>query len=321
MTFIASVIAKKGIALIADSLVTTSAQTLEFEDYYKYIQSKSKDEQGGEIKLDPSEIIALFKRRASYTKDFQEKLFEFDKHTSIMTAGAAFLNGKSLEDIIQTSKPNPTEKKKLKTFEDKIIHLENHFKKEAIECLEKENFVRDTVLIISQYDKKTHQSVVHKMMIHRATPDDLKTADFVYVSSHLQSSFSSVICEGQNRLSERILWGDLETTYEIIPKIANKIFSDFKIEAQNIPPDYVSNLTTNKDVLPQSFYDDIKAVKLRELSLQQAIDLACLLMRIERDIQKYTENVPTVGGLVKVAVIDDGGFRFISGNNLTSGSF
>ncbi len=62
-------------------------------------------------------------------------------------------------------------------------------------------------------------------------------------------------------------------------------------------------------------------VKLRELSLQQSVDLACLLMRIERDIQKYTENIPTVGGNVKVAIIDDKGFRFLAGHELKSQTF
>jgi len=41
MTFIATVIAKKGAVLIADSLVTTSRQVLEFEDFYTYLKSKN----------------------------------------------------------------------------------------------------------------------------------------------------------------------------------------------------------------------------------------------------------------------------------------
>jgi len=56
--------------------------------------------------------------------------------------------------------------------------------------------------------------------------------------------------------------------------------------------------------------------KLRDLSLQQAVDLASLLMRIEIDIQKYTENIPSVGGVIKLAVIDADGFRYIAGNEI-----
>jgi hypothetical protein len=72
----------------------------------------------------------------------------------------------------------------------------------------------------------------------------------------------------------------------------------------------------NKDILTRQFVEDIKINKLTELSLQQAVDLSCLLMKIEIDIQKYTENIPTVGGVIKIATIDASGFRFVSGNEI-----
>lgn len=145
--------------------------------------------------------------------------------------------------------------------------------------------------------------------------------DFKLVKTFEQSIHSKVVCEGQNRISERILWGDLDTFYEVIPNVARKIFADFKIDNSNIPPDYLNNLVTDESVLPLSFKDDIKMTKIRELSMQQAVDLACLLMRIEKDIQKYTENIPTVGGNVKIAIIDDDGFKFILGEQIIPGTF
>lgn len=62
--------------------------------------------------------------------------------------------------------------------------------------------------------------------------------------------------------------------------------------------------------------DDMQMFKISSLSLQQAVDLACLLMRLEMDIQQYTKNIPTVGGLIKLATIDKDGIRLITGDNV-----
>ena len=50
--------------------------------------------------------------------------------------------------------------------------------------------------------------------------------------------------------------------------------------------------------------------------MQEAIDLAALLMALVRDFQKYTEDIPSVGGQIKLAIIDSQGFRFIDGDGL-----
>jgi len=320
MTFIATVIAKKGAVLIADSLVTTSRPVLEYDDFIGYMKKQASKDKKGEIKLDTEEVIDLFKSKPSYTKDYQEKLFEYGSHTAITIAGAAKLNGKSLEDIINSAKKTLIKKGDSKKILDRVQELATYINTEAIECLKKGNFVHNTILIITRYSKTTHRTIVYKLNINRASPSDLKE-NFKCISFHEQPEFSKVVCEGQNRISERILWGEIDTVLELIPNVANKILKDFKIKEEDIPPDYIKNLLKDKSVLPRWFYDDIKMGKLRELSLQQAIDLACLLMRIERDIQKYTENIPTVGGNVKVAVIDDKGFRFLSGHDLKSQNF
>ena len=95
--------------------------------------------------------------------------------------------------------------------------------------------------------------------------------------------------------------------------MADRIFKDYGIKKENIPENYVNEMFSDRSIVTSRFYDDIKMPKIIELSLQQAINLACLLMKIERDIQKYTENIPTVGGVVKIGVIDNNGFKLISG--------
>jgi hypothetical protein len=319
MTFIASVVARKGVALIADSLVTTSRPILEFDDFYKYLQALTVDDKG-ELKLDTGAIMKLFKSKPSYTKDYQEKLFEYDRFTAISIAGAANLNNKSIEEIIANAikkfKPNGRTNKK--TIEEKVEELRLHFKEEVVLCVNKGEIVRDTVLIITNYSKTIHKTKIFKLHVTTTKKSDLEKDGYEPVFVNAQHETFKVICEGQNRISERILWGELDFMLEIIPRVANKIFNDFAIKPEDIPNDYVTNMFSDKTILPSEFYDDIKMNKISELSLQQAINLACLLMKIERDIQKYTENIPTVGGVVKIAIIDKDGFKFISGNDIAA---
>jgi len=324
MTFIATVVARKGCALIADSLVTTSRAVLEYDDFLQYMKTKiTKDEAGAvHINLDTAEVIDLFQSKPSYTKDFQEKLFEYGSNTAIATAGVAKLNDKSLESIINAAKKSLIKKGDNKQIKTRVQELANYLNKEANECLKAGNPVYHTIFIITRYSKGTQKTTIYKLSVNRKNPSDLKEGEELQcVTFSEQPEYSTVVCEGQNRITEKILWGDIETVYDLIPKVARHVIKDFKIKDEDIPPDYFSTLMKDKSLFPQEFYDDIKMVKLRELSLQQAVDLAGLLMRIERDIQTYTENIPTVGGNVKVAIIDDKGFKFLSGHDLKSQTF
>jgi hypothetical protein len=76
MTFIASVIAKKGVAIIADSLVTSMERVIDYDTFLKFFRDKAKSTPVDEIKIEPSEVISLFERKPSHTKDYEEKLFE-----------------------------------------------------------------------------------------------------------------------------------------------------------------------------------------------------------------------------------------------------
>ena len=99
-------------------------------------------------------------------------------------------------------------------------------------------------------------------------------------------------------------------------KITNKVLSDFKIKNNKTKiKQYIEKLRKDKDLLFSEF-SEMKIFKLSELSLQQAVDLAYLLMKIEIDFQTYTENIPTVGGVIKIATIDKMGFNFISGHDI-----
>jgi hypothetical protein len=44
--------------------------------------------------------------------------------------------------------------------------------------------------------------------------------------------------------------------------------------------------------------------------------MAYLLLKMEITFQASTETIPTVGGRIKIAVIDKHGFRYITGHNI-----
>jgi hypothetical protein len=87
MTFIASVVARDGVAIIADSLVTTVRPVLDLGDFLAFVERKASNRDDAQI--DVAELYDLFENRASHTRDFEDKIFQYDSHTAITTAGNA----------------------------------------------------------------------------------------------------------------------------------------------------------------------------------------------------------------------------------------
>src|ERR1700751_4409418 len=120
MTFIASVIAKEGVAVIADSLVTSLRPVLEFDDFLEYIDKNIKPNES--IKIDPSDIFDLFDVKPSHTKDYEDKLYKYGKYGAITTAGNASINGERIKKLIERAirilKPN--DKSDQKSIDEKV---------------------------------------------------------------------------------------------------------------------------------------------------------------------------------------------------------
>ena len=101
----------------------------------------------------------------------------------------------------------------------------------------------------------------------------------------MTNEYEKVVCDGQNGISEKILFGDILTVYNMIPRIAKKVALDFGIDEQKVSESYINKLRKDKDIVPPSLFSEMKIFKLGELSLQQAVDLANLLMKVEIDFQ------------------------------------
>lgn len=323
MTFIASVIAKKGVAIIADSLVTSSRPIIEFEDFNRLMTSKIKGlKKNSSIKIDPNEINNLFKIKPSHTKDYEEKMFEYDKYTAITTAGSAEINemriGVLINEMIERNKKNKQSYNR-KRIETRVKEFTLFIKKHAIEHIKKRIIIRPTTFIFTHYNHNDDKTTIYKIVVNSCNSEILKkNPDFQLVTYELSPENYKVVCDGQNRISERILFGELQFLGFIIPKILERVSKDYpEVKDKILKPDYIKGVLTDKEILFNQFIsEDVKMFKLTDLSLQQATDLAWLLMRIEIEIQKFTENIQTVGGVIKLAVIDKKGFYFIKGHEI-----
>jgi 20S proteasome alpha/beta subunit len=316
MTFIATVRARNGAAIIADSLVTNTHHVITLEEFLQYIESRNKEEES-EIKLMPTEILELFQSKPSHTKNFEEKLFKYNNYTCITTAGSARINGKRIEDIIESIlESNKKDGNHRLKRVDKIAEVfSNKLKEEVEQHLAKHSTIRPTTFIITSYNKSLNKTDIYKVNVVSASQKNLEDPAFELTEVIPSEDFEKVVCEGQNRISEKILYGDFFLVHSLIPKLFERIVTDLKIDHSVIPPDYIERLRTDND-FRDMMYSDIKMFKLSELSIQQAVELANLLMHIEMDFQNYTENIPTVGGVIKIAIIDKDGFRFISGKDI-----
>lgn len=319
MTFIASVIAKKGVAIIADSLVTSVRPVIEFEDFHEYTRPKQSEIDNSQIESE--DVSKLFQDKPSHTKDYEEKLFEYDRYTAITAAGCAVINDKRIAEIVSKFREynhNRSNRKSYnsKTTETKVKDFCTYLTREVKEHLKNNKELGDITFIYTNYNPTSYKTVIYKINIGHITNDTLHDENYQYVIYELQEEHYKVVCDGQNRISERILFGDENAIESTIPKIINSVLDNFGIDRQEMTSERFIKIVNDSEVLNSNFWDDMKIFQLSELSLQQAVDLACLLMRMEVDIQKYTKNIPTVGGVIKLAVIDDKGFRYIHGHDI-----
>lgn len=317
MTFIASVIAKKGVAVIADSLVTSEMPILKYRNFIDYINGQPKNEEG-ETLVNTNQIISLFQHEPIFTKDFEEKLFQLNRFTAVTTTGAAYINDKSISDLIEEFKALQIDLEDMAvSFDEKLKQLCNYLNKVVREHLDKYPVVRYCTFIITYYEKHTHKTHIYKAVINEAGNEALASADYDFVTLTKEQDWVKVVCDGQNKISDKILYGLGKSLYGRFDAIVSSILEDLQLQPDAIPPNFLVNLM-NKPFFSQLFFEDLELLNLTDLSVQQAVDLASLLMRLEVDFQKYTKNIPTVGGVIKLAVIDENGFRFIAGHNIES---
>lgn len=322
MTFIASVVARDGIALIADSLVTTSTEvtSMTADDFFGYLKDKKNELGSDDFRLSPDDFLHLFKKVKTPigSRDYAEKMFKYDKNTAITTAGNAKINGKWLKQVIDESiqKNRSISNYGSMTIEDKLTSLCNFLSKEADEHL-KDNNLGHTSFIVSHLDKRVKKGKIYKINIRSTTKEARAKKPEQQIVVWEDSPFK-IVCDGQDKISNALLFGTISTDYvQLMLKTLEKIFQIMELNDETRQKEIRDKLLEDRGVFLDIVVRNFEILKIRELSLQEAVDLACLLMAIVRDFQKYTENMSTVGGQIKIAVIDNQrGFRFINGHDL-----
>lgn len=315
MTFIASVVAKDGVAIIADSLVTTSMYVIEMQSFNDYVRSKNTGDENAQISLDMTEISNLFTLKPSHTKDYEDKLFKYDDYTAITTAGNAQINDLHIREIVDNKVKLNGQNANFLTMplEEKIADFCSYLTNNIKEHLQKYSRIDTTVFIFTHFVAEENRTIIYKIETNQASKDDLQDENFVFVPIPSEQKSLKVVSEGQNRIAEKILLGGFGTIYEVVPKIIKKIAADYKLE---VDTKYITDIVDF--CMTEEVLSEVNVIRLTELSLQQAVELASLLMKIEIAFQKYTRNIPTVGGVIKVAYINRDGFKFVSGNEIKS---
>lgn len=312
MTFIASIIAKEGIAIIADSFGTTMEQSLDKNKLLEYI-NKAEYEKNMPI----NELSGLFTKKPSYTRNYVDKLFKFGDFSAITFTGAIYINGKEIKEIIRSIAidllvDTPSYKAK-----DISIILEEFCEKLRSEVIQhgKVHDLTSTQFIFSHFNTSEGISQIFLIEVKGIVKDIFQENDPNLIVCQDQT-YLGIVTNGQNTFVDRLLFGSLiDHIADVKSEIINKVVRILNLNDVN--KKVLTQSINDADFLKQMVVDDIFSIKFRELNLQEALDLAALFIKIVIDIQVYTEKIPTVGGLIKLAYIhEEKGFNWISGHNL-----
>ncbi len=317
MTFIASVIARKGVAVVADSLATFSEKVVTYERFMNYLENRDGYVRSGGISINRNEMTRLFKKKPSYTTDYAEKLFQFDKFTAITLAGASQIGGKTIEKLIQELAAFNKDDGNYhnKTVTERVSDFCEFMDCKVRACIAAKGRIGRSILLFTHYDTATEKTIIYRIVIHNPVRMGTENNEWKYVSYEKISETRYVVSEGQDLMCNRILGKESNSSYEMIPYIVKKIVQDFNLPVESLPPTYVQQLV-DKIYLMEEENDSVMQAFLSKLSLQQAVDMAYLFLKIEITFQTYTNTLPTVGGRIKIAVIDEQGFRYITGHNI-----
>lgn len=317
MTFIASVIAQEGVAIVADSFVTTEDWMMEWDDFSDYVSKKSTSASA----IDIDEIKQLFQRKPIHTRNYTEKLFKFDVNSAITTAGRAYMNDKPIKQIINeisgviTAIPNYT----TNPIEQTLDSIKDLIKAEAISHINKYGNMESTVFIFSHFNQQLIKPQIFKIKIDKTKIDEItppNTKDFVTYND--ETSYG-IVTDGQDIMIDRLLFGSLYKNSWLQYLLAAAISKEMRFKKKT--RDKIVAFLRSKNLWESAIKEEINYIKRRPLSLQEAVEFAALLVRVVINIQAYTEKIPTVGGVIKLAVIDKNGFNNISGHEIIKPSF
>ncbi|MDO3641776.1 hypothetical protein [Mucilaginibacter sp. L3T2-6] len=312
MTFIASVIAKDGVAIVADSFVTTSERSISEDKFLVHLNAAENKEAIG-----VDTLIGLFERRPSHTRNYVDKLIKFDDFSAITITGSAYINDKEINDVIKAIAAEMTANEaehNAKEIDQVLSEFCNKIKSEILTHLGQNHF-SPFEFIFSHYNRRENKPQVFIIRTKFLEKDNFDENDPDIITVTDQSNLG-IVTDGQDTYVDRLIFGTLYTNInqvkrEVIDKVVDVLQLD---EAQQ---GIVNTEIQKFEFLQNTVTKDMFSINFRELSLQEAINFAALLLKIVMDIQVYTEKIPTVGGIMRLAYIHkERGFHWVTGNSL-----
>lgn len=298
--------------MVADSFVTTIEHSVDEDTFLEYI-NKAKNKKDIPIQ----ELLELFKIRPSHTRNYVDKLFRFDHDSAVSCSGAAYINGKEIRDLVNAigaEMQADINVYEAKSIDEKITEFCGKIRDEVLLHLQNNN-TSETDFIFSHFNRNQNKPQVFVIKIQKIDKNNFDAADPNLVTQE-ERTHLKIISDGQDSFVDRLIFGSLYTNIGII----KREFLDYiikKCKPQKAKREEIISEISDFDFLRNTIREDVFSIKFRELSLQEAVDLAALLIKIVMDIQVYTEKIPTVGGLIRLAVISkDKGFEWISGDKI-----
>lgn len=298
--------------MVADSFVTTVESSIDSDDFITYL-SKSNSKKSIPI----AELIGLFNQKAAHTRNYADKLFQFDNFSAIATAGSAYINGVEIKDIVKgIAIEMQTDKVAYyaRDIEDVLKEFCEKIKGEVIEHL-KNSDCDETDFIFSHFNRKEDKPQIFLIRVKHVSKNkhDPNDPDIV---TYKEKSHLKIVTDGQDGIVDRLIFGSLYTNITQV----KEHFIDYILKVckpKGAKKQQIVQTINEFAFLEQLVKEDVFSINFRELSMQEAVDLAALLIKIIMDIQVYTEKIPTVGGLIRLAVIrKETGFSWISGDKI-----
>lgn len=319
MSFIAAVTARKGVAIIADSLEKPELPVARLSDPFDraafdpvgvscldqpYIGFRDENDEAG-LLLSPAERLYV---EQFHTEDHSEKIFQFDRFTALIMIGITSVNDKSMGELIEEFKETSGNTGELAgKAPAKLGRFCNFLNAQIRVHLDHYKYIGRSVLILTCYDHQTMHTHICRIRIREYTYDCLGWCDSFVSAKYIQDK---IVCYGQYQISRSILRGFDLGDSRSLPQLVKNVLKRLRSPDQHLPGKFIHLITTDP------FYrfllsNNLKTINISDLSLQKAIDLASLLMRLEVDYFTLTRTSPKVGGAIQLAAIDGGGFQFV----------
>jgi len=204
-------------------------------------------------------------------------------------------------------------------FVNRMERFHEELTRQFEEVLKAEGAIGDSVYIVSHFCTSEKKAFAYKFTIRRNSLENYsEEEELVLVDDGMNRT---VVCDGQDQIIDRMLYGSLYRQARWIAyKVADQLCKQLNLSETEAETaiDKLMQVELNNFVLNEEVIDELHLVNIRELSMQEAVNFASLLIRIVRDVQMYSENIPTVGGVIKLAVIKQkGGFEALHGDKLS----